>query len=121
MECGTNTKSMNRRTTNLRKLHLAIKKEQAQHADMDSDAHAHTDAHDLVIHPPILQGPIGYIQWQWSDMARLLKLDIDDDKNKSVKPSDLCNTKDECTLFPLTVFRKHIIGQEVCSGKYSIY
>ena len=76
--------------TNLKNLHLTIQKEQRR-ADMDSDAHAY----DLSIHPPILQTPSGYPQWQGSEAARLLKLDIEDEKHESMKPSDLHNTKDE--------------------------
>ena len=102
--------------TNLKNVHLTIQKEQRR-ADMDNDAHAC----DLSIHPPILQTPSGYPQWQGSETARLLKLDIEEEKHKAMKPSDLHNTKDEYQLFPLlTVFRKHI-AQEVRSHKDSIY
>jgi hypothetical protein len=102
-------------TANLKRLQEVIQKEQDR-AVTDSDAYAI----DLLINPPILQGPSGYPQWQGSEAARLLKLDIDNEKHTSMKPSDLHNTQEEYKRFPLTVFRKHI-GQEVRSRKDSIY
>jgi hypothetical protein len=102
-------------TTNLRNLHAAIEKEQDR-AVVDSDAYAH----DILIHPLILQGPSGYPQWQGSEAARLLKIDIEEEKHKSMKPSDLRNTQEEYKRFPLKVFRKHI-DQEVRSRKDSLY
>jgi hypothetical protein len=101
--------------TNLKKLHAAVDKERDR-AGLDSDAHAH----DLLLHPPLLQGPSGYPQWQGSKAARLLKLDVLEGKSKAMKPSALRDTRKEYQAFPLKVFRKHIEAEDR-SRKDSLY
>ncbi|CAB9512023.1 hypothetical protein SEMRO_514_G158120.1 [Seminavis robusta] len=57
---------------------------------------------------------LGYPNWGTHAAKKLLKADVDQDKQFDLKPSELWETRPEYKEFPLEVFRKHIY-QEVDS------
>jgi hypothetical protein len=69
-------------------------------------------AHDRRIYPKKTYNHRGEPRWEGSEAERLLKLDIDKGKNKSLKPIDLHQSRNEYKMYPLTVFRKHIDQEE---------
>ena len=49
------------------------------------------------------------LQWEGSEMERLLRLDMDDGKDKSLKPINLYQSRKEYSEnYTLSVFRKHV-------------
>lgn len=82
-------------------------------ADLDNDALQS----DRRLHPIEIEG-----RWPGSEAERLLKLDIDDGKQLTMKPSELYNLPDRepYRAFKQDQFRKHI-HQEVRSRRDSLY
>lgn len=77
-------------------------------------------AHDRRIYPKKTHNHRGEPRWEGSEAERLLKQDMDEGKNKTLKPIDLHQSRKEYKLYPLTVFRKHI-DQEERRRKYIAY
>jgi hypothetical protein len=72
---------------------------------------------------PVLNEDVGgqVVQWRGSQASRLLKLDLDDEKDKSLSPMELYYTRKEYyENFSLEVFRKHK-DQEIKRRKYVAY
>jgi hypothetical protein len=66
-------------------------------------------AHDRQIYPKATHNNRGEPRWEGSEMERLLRLDMDDGKDKSMKPIDLYQSRKEYSEnYTLSVFRKHI-------------
>jgi hypothetical protein len=65
-------------------------------------------AHDRHIYPKKTHNHRGEPRWEGSEAERLLKLDIDKGKNKSLKPIDIHHSRNEYKMYSLTVFWKHI-------------
>ena len=52
-------------------------------------------------------------RWEQSEAERLLRVDMNEDKHKTMRPNELYNSRTEYTNnYPLTVFRKHIDQEE---------
>jgi hypothetical protein len=63
----------------------------------------------------------GKPRWEGSEMERLLQLDMDDGKDKSMKPIDLYKSRKEYNEnYPLVVLWKHI-NQEQRQRKMLAY
>jgi hypothetical protein len=64
---------------------------------------------DRQIYPKASHNHRGEPRWEGSEMERLLRLDMDDGKDKSLKPIDLYQSRKEYSEnYTLSVFRKHI-------------
>jgi hypothetical protein len=72
--------------------------------------------HPLAANP----GNFPYPRWDGHEAQHLLKLDVDDNKYKTMKPADLHKTHQDYECFPLTVFWRHI-QQEVRQQTKSFY
>jgi hypothetical protein len=68
--------------------------------------------HGQRIYPKKTHNHRGEPRWEVSEAERLLTLDIDKGKNKSLKPIDLHHSRNEYKMYPLTVFRNHIDQEE---------
>jgi hypothetical protein len=64
--------------------------------------------HDLAILKASATADRTNLPWHKSEAKKLLKQDIDDGKNRDMKPSELRGTRKEYEEFTLEVFRKHI-------------
>ena len=63
----------------------------------------------------------GLPRWEGSEAERLLKLDMESEDKRKMKPMDLYNSRpDYHTFYPLDIFRKHIY-QEIDSRKFKQY
>ena len=66
-------------------------------------------ARDRQIYPKASHNHRGEPRWEGSEAERLLRLDMDDGKDKSMKPIGLYQSRKEYNEnYPLDVFRKHI-------------
>lgn len=105
--------------TNLRSLRLSIKKLQKRAASdevalsMDLLLHGKDDSR-------VLQRKDGLPQWKESEACKLLKKDIDDGVNISLKPHDLWLSTAAYQAFPLKKFRSHLY-QEIRRRKTNAY
>lgn len=88
-------------STNLRNLRKDLNANQDR-ADSDAAALAHDEALNL------RKNSKPYPQWQGSEAARLLKLDLDLKKQLRMKPCLLHSSREEYMEYPLDVFRGHI-------------
>jgi len=101
---------------NLNAIRNAIKKEKSRAVSETASL-----LHDLSIHPRKEHNHRGEPRWDGSEAQRLLRLDMDAKKHKTMTPSMLYNTRKEYTEnYPLEVFRKHI-HQEEQRRKYISY
>jgi hypothetical protein len=71
-------------------------------ADEDEAAFLHDEALNLRANNK------PYPRWGGSVAERLLKIDIDTGKHKTMKPRELQTTQPEYSLYPLKVFRDHV-------------
>jgi hypothetical protein len=75
-------------------------------------------AHDRILFPKATHNHRGEPRWEGSEAERLLKLDVDDQKHKTVKPIELYKSRPEYyEHYPLEIFRNHIY-QEVRLRKF---
>jgi hypothetical protein len=58
-------------------------------------------AHDRQIHPDATHNHRGEPRWEGSEAERLLRLDMDEDKHKSMKPKNVFLSRTEYQDFPL--------------------
>jgi hypothetical protein len=78
-------------------------------------------ARDRQIYPKATHNHRDEPRWEGSEAARLLGLDMDEDKHKSMKPMELYNSREEYyDNYKLLVFRKHI-DQEERRRKFLVY
>jgi len=80
--------------------------------------------HDRKLHPIPERNHRGELRWEGSEVQRLLRLDMDSGKHKTMKPSELYQSREEYNDkdkgYPLEVFRQHI-HQEVRKRKFDKY
>ena len=93
--------------TNLNNLRKAIAKLQDS-ALWDSQALAR----DRKLFPRPDKNFRGEPQWHGSDAEALLKQDVTDGKQKTMKPKDLYKSRNEYQVYPLHIFRGHIDQEE---------
>jgi hypothetical protein len=91
--------------------------EKTARAASDSAAHAR----DRQIYPKPTHNHRGEPRWEGSEAERLLRVDMDENKHKNMKPMELYNTREEYyDNYKLVVFRKHIDQEERCR-KFLVY
>jgi hypothetical protein len=71
-------------------------------------------------HPKEALNHRGEPRWDDSEAERLLRLDMDEGKHRTMKPSELRQTRHQYLAYPKTVFRGHI-DQEERRRKYIVY
>lgn len=70
-------------------------------------------AHDRQLYPKAANNHRGEPRWEGSETERLLRLDMDESKHKTMKPQQLYQSRKEYyDNYPLTVFREHIYQEE---------
>ena len=69
-------------------------------------------AHDRRIFPKPTHNGRGEPRWEGSDAERLLKLDIDEGKHKTMQPKELHQSRGEFQNYKLKLFREHIYQEE---------
>jgi hypothetical protein len=78
-------------------------------------------ANDRRIHPKKALNHRGEPRWEGSEAERLLRLDMDEEKHRTLKPRELYMTRQQYhDNYPLKVFRGHI-DQEERRRKYIVY
>ena len=76
--------------------------------------------HDRAIFPVKMVGEYGRPRWRGSDAERLLKIDIDQGRHKTMKPKEMFEHCPENLPFGLKCYRDHI-HQEIKSQKFYSY
>ena len=73
--------------------------------------------HDRKLYPQTTHNSLNLPNWNGSEAQRLLKVDMDNKVNVSLKPKELYESRLEYQVFTLKVFRGHIY-QEIKTRKF---
>ena len=77
-------------------------------AEADKEAHENFRQ----IHPVKELDHRGLPRWEGSRAQELLREDMDDEAHNEHYPRDLRNTREECAVCPLEIFRDHICQEQ---------